>query len=157
MPELQQDGPTFGARVVFDSALDRIAPMTSSGKTRILVVDDKVRTLRDIAAALKDETREVIAVSEPGEAAQLLRQGGVDVLVADFHCRKKNDEGPLGDDLCELAKSVNPKTVTILMSGDPGDARKRAVDHIIQKVYEPIELTALLVKDKVSRVLKEKT
>ena len=142
---------------VEDSAhLDGELKRLPKEKPTVLVVDDNKGTLKEIVKVLDDGERNIIAVGESGSAADILYDRGaeIDLLVTDFRLRRGNDAGMQGDELCEIAKKVNPQIKTIMVSGDPGDARKGAVDKIIQKGSSDGEsnLDSRVVKSIVKRV-----
>jgi CheY-like chemotaxis protein len=106
-----------------------------TGGSTILVVDDNPGFLKAMTEAIDNGKRRIVAVREAGSAIDLLagRPGEFDILLTDLHLRRGREIEYGGDDLCTLAKRMNPRTRTILFSGDISDANLRSVDHMLRK------------------------
>jgi CheY-like chemotaxis protein len=139
---------------VGDTSLGDISLLHAPKTTTVLVADDNIRMLEAIAKKIAPGRR-VVAVQDPANAVDILTESAdkIDILVTDYSFRYGNEAGFGGDFLCELAKKLNPDMETIIVSGDPGDARKTAVDHVIQKPLDRrFELTPPVVADRIRRI-----
>jgi two-component system nitrogen regulation response regulator NtrX len=85
--------------------------MTSSPKTRIVVVDDEPSILLEIAGALKRHY-DVLTVTSAEEAEAVLGRERVDLLITDLRLPGKD-----GLALLEAAKSAVPDLPVVLLSG----------------------------------------
>ena len=103
---------------------------------RILLVDDNPTTLEEMRAALDDGVRSITTVRDGFSAERYIREhgGDVDILVTDYHLRRGPKAQPQGDALARIAREVNPRIKTVLVSGDLGDADLSAVDAPVQKL-----------------------
>ena len=83
-----------------------------SDAVTILVADDETGMRESVARALRREAFHVIAVEDGAAALDVLRRGGVDLLVADLRM-----PGLDGLELLRAVKVVAPDTGVILLSG----------------------------------------
>jgi len=80
----------------------------------ILIVDDDRSVLEVLTRLLAPLAHNLIATESPIEAASLLRAHEVALLICDLHITSSDD----GTDVLSTARTVNPNTVSILMSGN---------------------------------------
>jgi DNA-binding NtrC family response regulator len=111
-------------------------------KSEILVVDDDLLVSEVIAAAL-DDSYATIIVETASEAIQVLRRGGIRLMLLDCTL-------PGGVDAELIPEADRAGTAVILMSGDPGRMAKLSVQPR-PFVLKPFTLTGLL--DTVETVL----
>jgi DNA-binding NtrC family response regulator len=104
-------------------------------KSTILVVEDDSLVSEVIAAAL-DDRYSVAIVETASEAMEILRQGGIRLMLLDCTL-----PGGVGDDLIPEADRAG--TVVVLMSGDPSRMAKLA-DQPRPFVLKPFSLAGLL-------------
>lgn len=78
----------------------------------VLVADDEIGMREGVARALRREALRVVTVEDGAAALDVLRAGGVDLLIADLRM-----PGLDGLELLRAAKLVAPETEVILLSG----------------------------------------
>ena len=84
-----------------------------SRQPRIMLVDDEEMVLTSVRAFLSLETEyEIMTFSNPVEAAERLKNGGVDVVVSDYMMPHMT-----GLDLLRRSKELQPETTRILLTG----------------------------------------
>jgi CheY-like chemotaxis protein len=150
--------PSAKVTVVEDSAISQVElKKTRQTDSTVLVLDDNPGTLRRLCKALDNGRRRIVAVREAGSAVDLLFGSGMsfDILVSDYNIRLGNPTGFKGDFVCEVAKKANPAIKTIIISGDPGDARKASVDKLLQKDPSQPDETMRILKHAVERLESE--
>ena len=81
-------------------------------KRTILCVDDDERSLSIRKIILETRGYRVLACSDPEIALDLMRAGGVDLILADLMMPKKS-----GAKLVDELKAISPQTPAILFSG----------------------------------------
>jgi CheY-like chemotaxis protein len=81
-------------------------------KRTILCVDDDERSLSIRKVMLETHGYRVLACSDPEEALQCVRGGGIDLLIADLMMPKMS-----GAELIARAKEIAPELPAILFSG----------------------------------------
>lgn len=106
--------------------------------TRVLVVDDNPQTLADMTEALKAPHRSITALGDGFAAREFIsaHAAELNVVVSDLNFRRGPANQPTGDELCRLARSINPNVKTLLVSGDLSDADRSSVDAPIQKTLD---------------------
>jgi len=82
----------------------------------VLVVDDEPSVLLALGRALRGEPYELLLTADPREAARRIREGGVDLLVADFKM-----PGLEGYELLAEAAASSPGTMRVILTGYPGE------------------------------------
>ena len=117
---------------------------------RILVVDDDITTLKNVAFFLRSEGYQVDEAHDGSEASERLAKDGFDLVVSDVILPGIN-----GLRLLKRAQSVTPEVPVLLMSGFPNidshQAMKLGAADFIEK---PFVLDDLLYK--VERTLESK-
>jgi len=112
---------------------------------RILIVDDEPRIASLLAKSLEREGLEATPVSSPTEALEILKSGGVDVLLTDLRM-----PGIDGLELLRRTRSISPATEVILMTAYASVETARealtrgAVDYLVKPVSAEDELKPLL-------------
>ena len=108
---------------------------------RILIVDDEpdvVLTLEFIVS----ESHEVVATSDPAEAARLLEEQAFDVLLTDIRMPDMD-----GFDLARIARAANPRMRIVFVSAyafdRDGDARLEAARQDALICPKPLSVTRL--------------
>jgi len=81
-------------------------------KRTILCVDDDERSLSIRKVMLETHGHRVLACSDPEQALDCIRTGGIDLLIADLMMPKMS-----GAELIARAKQIVPELPTILFSG----------------------------------------
>jgi putative two-component system response regulator len=84
---------------------------------RILIVDDDLTVGRILTTMLSGAGYDVRAVSSASEAREVLREGGIDLLLSDVKM-----PGESGLELIRFALAEHPETATLLISGDDDPA-----------------------------------
>lgn len=85
-------------------------------KPVVLCVDDSPEVLRSLERTFRGEPYDVWTTDEPTEALEWVRQGEVDVLIAD-----QRMPGIKGTELLKAAEDVSPRTAQVLLTAYPGD------------------------------------
>jgi DNA-binding NtrC family response regulator len=109
---------------------------------KVLVVEDDHLVSEVIAAAL-DDIYAVVLVETAGQALEVLREGGIRLMLLDCTL-------PGGIDVNLIPEADRAGAALILMSGDPGRIEK-LVDHPRPFILKPFTLSGLI--DKVEAVL----
>ena len=118
---------------------------------KILVVDDDSCSLKNLAYFLRTQGYEVDQASNGNEAAQLLDEGGFDLVLSDVIMPGIN-----GLDFLQRTRSITPEIPVVLMSAFPNIE----VDQILKRgaadfIAKPLEFNKLL--SKVKRALEQKS
>jgi len=90
----------------------------------ILVVDDQPFPRRSVASALRSLGRQVVEASSSAEAAFVLAQQRISMVISDYQLR----DGTTGLDVLERVRQSDPDAFRVLMSGDPPPGIALAVD-----------------------------
>ena len=103
---------------------------------RLLIVEDKDSFRRLLVQALADSAWEVVAVGNPAEAFETLRQGTFEAMVTDLRLPEFS-----GLELLKRAKRIQPGLRVILMSafGEPKDiveAMRSGADDFLAKPFD---------------------
>lgn len=85
-------------------------------KRTILCVDEDERSLSIRKVMLETRGYRVVACSEAGSAVDLMRGGGIDLVLADLMMLKLASAG-----LIDQLKAISPNTPTIVFSGASGN------------------------------------
>jgi|SRR5262245_13740020 len=116
---------------------------------KILVVDDDIITLKNVAFFFRSEGYQVVEAQDGNEASERLAKGGLDLIVSDVIFAIN------GLRLLKRARSLTPEVPVLLTSGFPNidshQAMKLGAADFIEK---PFVLDDLLYK--VKRALEKK-
>jgi DNA-binding NtrC family response regulator len=109
----------------------------------LLVVDDDLESIRFMEELLAGPGRDVLSASTPEQAAALLRERDIDVLVSDINL----NAGRTGLDLLRLVRSADRATRVVLISGfgtleTAVDAVRHGAFDFISKPFNIDELKA---------------
>ena len=85
-------------------------------KRTILCVDEDERSLSIRKVMLETRGYRVVACADAGRAVDLMRGGGIDLVLADLMMLKLASAG-----LIDQLKSISPSTPTIVFSGTSGN------------------------------------
>lgn len=128
----------------------RIQSTGTQDRERVLCVDDNAFTLFVNTTVLRNQGYEVIACSDPLQAASIARSEELDLAILDYDMPEMN-----GAELAAFCKAANPDIKVILFSGSPAiPTRELAfVDDFVEK-SEGIDallaaIQALLFSDKI--------
>ncbi len=113
--------------------------MPSTGRKRILVVDDEPLVCEAIRLALSSEGHEVESASSGLEALAKLDAGSFDVILTDFTMR-----GMPGDQLAREIKARNPAQPIIMVTGFPPAQTPVGITSVILKPFNLNELRQAL-------------
>ncbi len=112
---------------------------------RILVVDDEPRIASLLAKSLERDGFDATPVTSPTEALEIIKAGGVDVLLTDLRM-----PGIDGLELLRRARAISPSTEVILMTAFASVETARealtrgAVDYLVKPVSAEDDLKPLL-------------
>ena len=84
-------------------------------KRTILCVDEDERSLSIRKVMLQTRGYRVVACSDPGRAVDLMKQGGIDLILADLIMPKLG-----GTKVVDQLKAISPATPAIVFSGAAG-------------------------------------
>ena len=106
-------------------------------KRTILCVDDDERSLSIRKVTLETRGYRVVTCSDPEQALELVRNGGIDLIIADLMMPKMT-----GAELIAHAKQIAPNLPTILFSGAVSHyAEHNPADVWLPKgTFAPVEL-----------------
>lgn len=110
-------------------------------KSRILIVDDDVRTTQMFARMLRDDGHDVEVVHDGAEAMDLLSRGTIyDILLADVQMPNTD-----GFAVAQFARSRCPSLPIIFVTGYPERVLKRmkSFDPAPKMFVKPFEYAAL--------------
>ncbi len=142
-----EGGPSTVFRVVFGKGT-LPAATTSTGKERVLVVDDEA-VIRTLFKDLLGKEIEVVTVGTAEEALTALEAGFFELLLLD-----KNLPGLSGLELAERAKRRWPKVKVMLMTGYPSlvTAQQAAELGLVDYLIKPFD-DIRAVREKIRQVL----
>jgi PAS domain S-box-containing protein len=106
-----------------------------AGSPAVLVVDDEPEILEALRRLLRREPYELLTTESPSQALEWIRQGRIDLLIAD-----ERMPGMRGTDLLEQVRDCSPGTVRIILTAYPGSATldyglSQAVEWLISKPW----------------------
>ncbi len=106
-------------------------------KRTILCVDDDERSLSIRKVMLETRGYRVVTCADPGKALELVRNGGIDLIIADLMMPKMT-----GAELIAQAKQIAPQLPAILFSGAVSHfAEQSSADVWLPKgTFAPVEL-----------------
>jgi two-component system, OmpR family, response regulator CpxR len=84
-------------------------------KRTILCVDEDERSLSIRKVMLETRGYRVVACSDPGRALDMMKRGGIDLIVADFTMPKL-----VGGKIVDQLKAISPTTPAIVFAGPAG-------------------------------------
>lgn len=106
---------------------------SGDGARRILLVEDDKKILKLFDKALRTAGFDVTAIGNPLEAEEILRGGGIDVIVTDYAMPKMN-----GAQIASLARKLGLRCKVILITG--------LVEDQVLEYYQKNLIHALLLK-----------
>ena len=120
--------------------------LKGSRKYRMLVVDDEKMARRNLDHVLSREGYEVVTAASGVEALKILEQESFDVILTDLKMEKVDGMGVL-----EKAKSVNPHTEVIIITGyatvpTAVEAMKKGSYHFLAKPLQLDEIRSTVGK-----------
>lgn len=90
---------------------------TRLGRPIVVCVDDEPQILAALYRLLRREPYEVRTTSDPDEALEWVRAGGVSLLMADYRM-----PGMSGTTLLQIAKAASPQTARMMLTGYAGES-----------------------------------
>ena len=115
--------------------------LTIGGSETILVLDDE-EALRDLSTeVLSEKGYNVIAVSTPLQALDVLKSKKIDLLLSDVIMPEMD-----GYELAKIVQEKYPKVIIQLVSGFTDDREKNVINELYYKqlLQKPFSITALL-------------
>jgi hypothetical protein len=108
---------------------------------RVLVVDDEVLLTRALCETLQENGFDAIGCSHPQAAIELVRQGGIAVLLSDLAM-----PGMSGVDLLQAAIEVDPTVVSVVMTGHGSieSAVQAMQSGALDYIQKPFRISAVL-------------
>lgn len=107
-------------------------------KVRILVIDDKERSLRHLRDRLEEKNYEVITTTLKVEALKVIKSDKIDIIVTDLQFLTNYETSPklLGFDLIKEVKTLKPEIEIIVYSGTPETEHRDSsvVDFAIESI-----------------------
>lgn len=88
--------------------------MSGTTERLVLLVDDDVNLLRGMARVLRHQPFRLLTARSGDEAREILKRWSIDVLICDQHM-----PGMRGTDLLAWVAQNSPRTVRILLTGQP--------------------------------------
>jgi len=138
----------YGLHKIKDRILEHLAVriLRSSGRHKILVVDDEKMTRQNLEYVFDKDGYDVHTAGSGTEALKLLERTGFDVVVTDFKMEKID-----GMQVLEKAKLNNPNTEVIMITGYATvpraiEAMKKGSYHFLSKPLNLAEIRATIKK-----------
>lgn len=112
-------------------------------KTKILVVDDDIEHAELVAEGISDKTYEIVVAANGVEGQNLIRKNEFDIIITDMVLHDVN-----GMDLLRMAKSAQPETQVILVTGYPSaETCAQALEEgAVDYIDKPVNIQILRVK-----------
>lgn len=111
---------------------------------KVMIIDDDMELLRNLAAVLNKMGCEVCVHGEPGQAISAYRDGGADLVLTDLKMPGIN-----GLEVLRRIRAIDPSARVALVTGCPGGswetlAEREGVFRILGKPLNLSDLNALL-------------
>ena len=125
------------------AALPHAADEQAANKVKVLLLDDEEGVRRGMQALLEESGSEVATAASIEDAIEILKQGSVHVLIADFRLRGADN----GLDAIRRLRDIQPGLPALLMTGETAPERLReAHDAGIPVIHKPV-MPQLLMRE----------